>query len=405
MRRVAITGVGIISALGANRSQFWQALAAGRSGIGPIQSVDRTLLTFANGAEVQGFRPEDHFPARTLDMLDRFAQLGVVAAREAVADAGIDLTPELKERSAVITGTTVGGQGSNQRVFDDLYLAKKRRPAVLTIPRIMPNAAACHISMEFGLSGPVYTVSTACAASTHAIGQAFDLVRSGRADLAVTGGSDTPFSFGYLKGWEVMRVVAPDTCRPFSKGRQGMILGEGGAVFVLEPLEAARARGARIHAEVAGFGMTADAHHLTAPSVEGPARAMQQAIADGGIRPEQVNYVNAHGTGTVVNDATEARALLQVFGPHLRKLPVSSTKSMHGHGLGAGGAIEAVATVLALKEGVLPPTANFTEADPECDLDVIPNQARPAAAEYALSNSFAFGGLNAVLLFRRGDRQ
>jgi nodulation protein E len=402
-RRVVITGMGVISALGRDCAEFAQSLVEGRSGIGPIETVDRTNLGFPNGAEVRGFDTAAHFAGRSADFLDRFAQFGAVAAREAVREACVEWSPALRERSAVVAGTTVGGQNANQRVFDDLYLEKRRRPHPFTIPRVMPNAAACHISMEFGIIGPVYTVSTACAAATHAIGQAFELVRSGRADLAVAGGSDSPFSAGFLRAWEVLRVVAPDTCRPFAKGRQGMILGEGAGMLVLEPLEAARARGVRIHAEVVGFGMTADAHHVTQPSVEGPLRAMRLALEDGGVAPEQVGYVNAHGTGTIANDVTETRAIHRVFGPHAGKLAVSSTKSMHGHALGAAGGIEAVATVLALRDGVLPPTANFTEPDPECDLDVVPNVARRRQVELALSNSFAFGGLNGVLALRRWE--
>jgi nodulation protein E len=265
----------------------------------------------------------------------------------------------------------------------------------------MANAGASQIAMEFGLRGPAYTVSTACASATHAIGQAFWLVRSGAAEVAVTGGSEAPFALGHLKKWEALRVVAPDTCRPFSRDRRGMILGEGGAMMVLEPLDAARARGAAILGEVVGFGMSADAHHVTQPSAEGAALAISAALEDGGLDPEQIGYVNAHGTGTQVNDPIETAALRLVFHEHAQRLAVSSTKSMHGHALGAAGAIEAVATVLALREGVLPPTVNFTEADPECDLDVIPNEARRSQVEYALSNSFAFGGLNGVLAFRR----
>jgi nodulation protein E len=266
----------------------------------------------------------------------------------------------------------------------------------------MANAGASHISMEFGITGPSYTISTACSSSSHAIGQAFWMVRSGAAPLAITGGSEAPFSFGLLKAWEALRVVSPDTCRPFSKDRKGMILGEGGAMLVLEPLEAARARGARIYAEIAGFGMSSDACHITQPSAEGAARAMRAAVCDAHLMPEVVGYINAHGTGTPANDFTETAAIRAVFGPHADRLAVSSTKSMHGHALGAAGALEALAAILALRYGFLPPTANYNEPDPQCDLDVVPNVARRADIEYALSNSFAFGGLNAVLLFRRG---
>jgi nodulation protein E len=271
----------------------------------------------------------------------------------------------------------------------------------LTIPKTMANAGASHISMEFGITGPSYTISTACSSASHAIGQAFWMVRSGMAPVAITGGSEAPFSFGILKAWEALRVVSPDTCRPFSKDRSGMVLGEGAAMLVLEPLEAARARGARIHAEIVGFGMSSDASHITQPSADGAARAMRAALCDAHLTPEAVAYINAHGTGTQANDPTETAAIRAVFGPHAGQLAVSSTKSMHGHALGAAGALEAVAAILALRDGFLPPTANFNQPDPECDLDVVPNVSRQADFEYAMSNSFAFGGLNAVLAFRR----
>jgi nodulation protein E len=257
--------------------------------------------------------------------------------------------------------------------------------------------------MDYGIVGPAWTVSTACSSANHAMGQAFWMIRSGAADAAITGGSEAPLSFGNLKAWEALRVVAEDTCRPFSKTRKGMILGEGAAMLVLETLEAARARGARIYAEVVGCGMSADAHHITQPSAEGPARAMRAALLDAGIAPEEVGYINAHGTGTPANDPIETAAIRTVFGSHANKLLVSSTKSMHGHALGAAGAIEAAATILGLRCGVLPPTVNYETPDPECDLDVIPNVARQALVQCALSNSFAFGGLNAVMAFRRLD--
>ncbi|HEX8986253.1 MAG TPA: beta-ketoacyl-[acyl-carrier-protein] synthase family protein, partial [Bryobacteraceae bacterium] len=297
-------------------------------------------------------------------------------------------------------GSCVGGQTTEDEGFQNLYLHRKPRVNPLTIPRSMSNAGASHISMETGICGPTYTVSTACSSSNHAIGQAFWLVRSGAAEAAVTGGSEAPFSMGNLRAWEAMRVVSPDTCRPFSKTRRGMVLGEGGAMLVLETLERARARGARIYGELVGFGMSSDAHHLTQPSTEGPARAIRAALADGGLAPEQIGYINAHGTATQANDPTETCAIRMALGAQASRVAISSTKSMHGHALGAAGSLEAVATVLSLANGILPPTANYEEPDPQCDLDVIPNQARPAAVEYALSNSFAFGGLNAVLAFR-----
>lgn len=399
-RRVVITGIGVVSALGRNAGEFWQSLVDCRSGFGPIQSVDITGLRFSIGGEVHGYSAADHFENKEADFLDRFAQFAVIAAREAVRDSAIDWTPDLRERSAIVTGSCVGGKSSEDEGFQNIYLLKKPRVNPLTIPRSMANAGASCISMETGITGPTYTISTACASSSHAIGQAFWLVRSGIVEAAITGGSEAPFSMGHLKAWEAMRVVSPDTCRPFSKNRRGMMLGEGGAMLVLETLEAAQARGAKIYGELVGFGMSSDAHHLTQPSIEGPARAIRGALRDGGLAPEQIGYINAHGTATPANDPTEVSAIRMVFGPHADRVPVSSTKSMHGHALGAAGAIEAVATVLALRNGVLPPTANYQEPDPQCDLDFIPNASRRVEVEYALSNSFAFGGLNAVLAFR-----
>src|ERR1039457_2118755 len=402
MRRVAITGVGAICALGRNAAEFAESLRQGRPGIGPIESTDTSQMRFQNGAEVKGYRHQPYFDDRRADFMDRFAQFAVIAAREAAADSGVEWTPELRENAAIVTGSCVGGQSTEDIGFHELYKLGHNRVHPLTIPKTMANAGASHISMEFGITGPGFTISTACSSSGHAIGQAFEMIRTGKTDLALTGGSEATFSFGILKAWEAMRVVSPETCRPFSKDRRGMILGEGGAMLVLEPLEAARARGARIHAELVGFGMSSDACHITQPSAEGAARALRAALRDAGLAPEQIGYITAHGTATPANDPTEVAAIRSVFGPHAERLAISSTKSMHGHTLGAAAALECLATALALRDGVLPPTANFTEPDPQCDLDVIPNHARRAQVEYALSNSFAFGGLNAVLALRKG---
>jgi len=400
-RRVVVTGVGVISALGNDVDTFWQALSRGQSGIAPLESIEPGLLRFPNGAEVRNWDAGKHFEEKEAGLLDRFAQFGVVAARQAIADAGVEWTPALRDKTAIITGSCVGGQGTEDEGFVNLYRRNIPRVNPLTIPRTMENAAASRISLETGVVGPTYTVSTACSSANHAIGQAFWMVRSGAVEMAITGGSEAVFSLGFLKAWEAMRVVSPDTCRPFSKDRRGLILGEGGAMLVLEPLESARARGAPVIGEVVGFGMSSDAFHITQPSPEGGARAMAAALADAAIQPADIGYINAHGTATQANDATETIAIRKVFETHADRLAVSSTKSMHGHTLGAAGAIEAVATLLALRHGLLPPTANFNEPDPACDLDVIPNNARASEAEYALSNSFAFGGLNAVLAFRR----
>jgi nodulation protein E len=399
-RRVVVTGIGVVSPIGQTVAEFFDSLTAGRSGIGPLQSMAPGALRFPNGAEVRGFDALRHFDEKETGLLDRFAQFGVVSARQAIEDAGIEWTPELRERTAIVTGSCVGGQSTEDEGFEVLYRRNASRVNPFTIPRIMANAGASRISLEHGITGPTWTVSTACSSSTHALGQAFWMVRSGGAEMAVTGGSEAIFSLGFLKAWEAMRVVSPDTCRPFSKDRRGLILGEGGAALVLETLDAARARGAKIHAEVVGFGMSSDAFHITQPSSEGAARAMRAAICDARIQPEQIGYINAHGTGTAANDTTETAAIRATFGEHADRLAVSSTKSMHGHALGAAGAIEALACILALEKGVLPPTANYTEPDPSCDLDVIPNEARRADVQYALSNSFAFGGLNAVVALR-----
>ena len=402
-RRVVVTGVGVISALGRNGSEFWRSLREGRSGIEPMEIVDRTQLRFQNAAEVRGYNTSDYFDDKQVEFLDRFAQFALISAREAASDARIEWTPELRERTGAVTGSCMGGQTAEDQVFVELYRNQRSRVHPLSVPRVMANAGASGIAMEFGLMGPSFTLSTACSSSNHAIGQAFWMVRQGLIEMAITGGSEAPFSFGNLKAWEAIRVVAHDTCRPFSKNRSGMILGEGGAMVVLETPESARERGAQIYAEVIGFGMSSDAHHITQPSPGGAARAMRAALTDGGVVPGQIGYVNCHGTGTLANDPMEVAAIREVFGRHADQLAVSSTKSMHGHTLGAAGAIEAVATALALRHGVLPPTANFTEPDPQCDLDVIPNEAREAAVEYAMSNTFAFGGLNAVLVLRRWD--
>lgn len=398
LRRVAVTGLGAVSALGPDVPSFSQALFSGKSGIRPITAVLPGSLRFRNGAEICGYVPEEHFDDKALGLLDRFAQYALVAAREAVRHSGIRFHPA---RTAVVTGAGGGGQRTTDDGFIDLYRKDLPRVNPFTIPRIMANSGASHISMEFGITGPVFTASTACSSSNHAIGQAFWLIRNGLCDAAIAGGSEAIFSYGFLKAWEAMRVVSPDTCRPFSGNRQGLILGDGGAMLVLEEMESARARGAKLLGEIVGFGMSSDAHHITQPSPEGAASAMRAAIADANVSPEAIAYINAHGTGTTANDAAETAAVRSVFGGHAGKLLISSTKSMHGHALGAAGALEAVATVLALGEGVAPPTVNYQQPDPACDLDVVPNAAKTFTGEYALSDSFAFGGLNAVLLFRK----
>jgi nodulation protein E len=401
--RVVITGIGIISALGRDCSQFWEKLSQGLPAIAPIESVDRAQLRFQNAAEVREYRTGDYFDGEQARLLDRFAQFGLIAAREAIRSAHMEWSPRLRGRTGVVTGSALGGQGMLDEAFAEMYLQGRTRVHPLSIPRIMANALTSHITMQYGITGPAFTVSTACSSANHAIGQAFWMIREGVIDAALAGGSEAPFSFGNLKAWEAMRVVSPDTCRPFSRFRDGIILGEGSAMLILENRDLAVSRNAPIYGEIAGFGMSSDAYHITQPKPEGAAQAMKAAMDDAELRPESIGYINAHGTGTQINDSSEAGAIRLVFGKQADRLAVSSTKSMHGHALGAAGALEAVATVLGLRHCLLPPTANFIEPDPDCDLDVIPNVGRKACCEYALSNSFGFGGLNAVLLFRNAS--
>jgi nodulation protein E len=401
MNRVAVTGLGLVCALGNTVPECWGHLAAGKSCIGRLRQPGAPPYKFQNGAEAWGFNPADHFSDKDLIMLERFAQFAAVAAREAIAQSGLSFKRELADSSAVITGSSIGGQFSEEEGYQRLYRESNPRIAPLTIPRTMANAGASRISLEFGIHGPAYTIATACSSSNHALGQAFWMVRGGQVTAAVAGGSEAVFAEGLLRAWEAMRVVSPDVCRPFSADRRGLTLGEGGAMLVLESWEHARARGAEILGEILGFGMSSDGFHITQPCVDGPARAMQWALQDAGIRPEQVDYINAHGTGTVANDSIESEAIRFVFPKNANSLLVSSTKSMHGHTLGAAGAIEAIATILALRHGLVPPTTNFTNADPACSLDVVPNTARRAEAQIGISNTFAFGGLNATLVMKR----
>ena len=402
VNRVVVTGLGAVTPLGQTVPEYWDGLKRGQSGMGPITlTVTPEELTQKVVAEIKGFDPLKHFEERELSTLDRFSQIAVVAAREAIAQSGIVFDMPLSLRTACILGSGVGGMMTLDDTYRRVYLEKKKRVFPLSIPRLMINAAASQISMHCGLRGPAFVVASACASATHAIGVAFHMVRSGAVECAVTGGTEACISFGTMRGWEAMRVMAPEVCRPFSIGREGMMIGEGAAVLLLEPLERARARGAKILCEIVGFGMSADAADLTAPDVGGMARAMQGALDDAGMAASDIQYVNAHGTGTAANDEAETKALHQVFGNHAKSLAVSSTKSMIGHALGAAGALEMVATVMALRDGIAPPTIGYLGPDPACDLDYVPNEARAMNIDAALSNSFAFGGLNAVLVAKK----
>ena len=400
--RVVVSGLGVISALGSDRAAFWQALQEGRPGIRPLTGLPVESLRVKIGAQVRGLAREQAFPSSLLPHLEPYSEFALLAAKEATEDAGLD--QDVLRGSAAIIGTGCGGKVTDEETYQRLYKEGKKRLHPLTIPRGMPSAAASQISMQLGITGPVFSVASACASAAHAVCQATAMIRSGLVDVALAGGTDAPFTFGLMKAWEALRVLAMDTCRPFSRDRSGMVLGEGAGMLVLESLEHARARGAPIYAELAGCGMSADAEHITDPSVDGAARAMRAALVNAELDYRQVDYVNAHGSGTLANDLAETRALRMVFGNHAEELAVSSTKSMHGHALGAAGALELVATVLAVQQGLAPPTANFTQPGEGCDLDYVPNQAREMSIGAALSNSFGFGGLNGVVAVRRWDR-
>jgi len=397
-RRVAITGLGAITALGPDLPSLWSGVTHARCGIRAIANIPTDRLLVSHAAEIAGFDPAAHFQERRLPMLDRTSQLALVAAREAMAASGITIADP--RRTGVILGAAIG-----QETFDTSYKAlygeNARRLHPMTVPRIMPNAPASQISMEFGIQGPSFATASACASSAHAAGIAFQMIRAGLIDVAITGGSDASIVVGFMKAWDALRVLSPEACRPFSRDRTGLVIGEAATILVLEAWDHAHARGADIIAELAGFGMSADAGELTAPDATGAARAMQAALADARLNPEDVDYVNAHGTGTRLNDKTEVAALRKIFGDRTNTLPISSTKSMVGHCLNAGGAVELAVTALALRHSILPPTAGFREPDPDCAIDCVPNEARAAPIRVAMSNSFAFGGLNAVLVMRK----
>ena len=401
MNRVVITGIGVVSAVGCTLEDFWPALVDGRSAIGPFSVARSERLSTSIAAQVSQFDPAAHFGPKQLSLMDRFSQFAVTAARAAVRDSGLDIS----ERLALETATIIGNASAGQTTLDDsyfkLYFENSPRLHPLTIPRLMTSAAASQISIDLGLKGPTLCVGTACAAGTHAIGLAFHMLRSGQAPVAVAGGAEACLTAGTIKGWEALRVLSQDTCRPFSRTRSGLVLGEGAAVILLEERAHALARGARVYAEILGFGMTSDAGDITASDPTGAARAMRAALKDARRNADDVDYVNAHGTGTTQNDRSETVALHDVFGPHAGRTAVSSSKAVLGHALGAAGALEMAVTALAVHTQTIPPTANFEEVDPDCDLDVVPNVARQAEVNVAMSNSFAFGGLNAVLVASR----
>ncbi|MEX5576366.1 beta-ketoacyl synthase [Pseudophaeobacter sp. A-200-2] len=401
MRRVVITGAGTINALGHSVSATMEAMREGRCGIGALEFRDVERLSIQIGGQVRGFEAEGRFNRQQMSLYDRFTQFTLTAAKEAIAQSGIEFHGDLSAKSGVVLGTAGGGVSTWDDNYRSVYEDGKNRVHPFVVPKLMNNAAASHVSMEFNLKGPSFTVSTACASSNHAMAQAFQMVRSGMAPAMVTGGSESMLCFGGVKAWEGLRVMSRDACRPFSANRNGMVQGEGAGVFVFEDYEHARARGAEILCEVVGYAMSSDAADIVMPSKQGAARAIAGALQDAGVVPESVGYINAHGTGTAANDKTECAAVADVFGPHADRLMISSTKSMHGHLIGGTGAVELLACIMAVRDGVIAPTIGYEEPDPECALDVVPNEAREAKVDVALSNAFAFGGLNAVLALKK----
>ncbi len=401
MKRVVITGAGTINALGGDVPSTLEAMREGRCGIGPLEFRDVERLSIRIGGQVKGYDAEAAFNRQQLSLYDRVTQFTLIAAREAIGQSGLEFSGELAARAGVILGNSGGGMTTLDENYRSVYEDGKNRVHPFVVPKLMNNAAASHVSMEFNLKGPSFTVSTACASSNHAMAQAFQMVHGGLAPVMVTGGSESMLCFGGVKAWEGLRVMSKDACRPFSANRNGMVQGEGAGIFVFEDYEHARARGAEIMAEVIGHAMSSDAADIVMPSKQGAARAIAGAMQDARVNPEDVGYINAHGTGTAANDKTESAAVADVFGAHADNLMMSSTKSMHGHLIGGTGAVELLACIMALRDGIIAPTIGYQEPDPECALDVVPNVAREAKVEVALSNAFAFGGLNAVLALRR----
>ncbi|WP_434287127.1 beta-ketoacyl-[acyl-carrier-protein] synthase family protein [Celeribacter sp. SCSIO 80788] len=401
MRRVVITGAGTVNALGLDVPATLKAMAEGKNGISELEFRDVDRLSIKIGGQIHDWDAEGRFNRQQMALYDRFTQFTLVAAQQAISQSGLEFVGDLALRSGVVLGTSGGGLTTQDDNYRMVYEEGKNRVHPFVVPKLMNNAATSHVSMEYNLKGPCFTVATACASSNHAMGQAFNMVRHGVATAMVTGGSESMLCFGGVKAWEGLRVMSKDACRPFSLTRNGMVQGEGAAVFVFEEYEHAKARGAEILAEVIGFAMTSDASDIVMPSKQGAARAISGAMADARINASDIGYINAHGTGTAANDKTECAAVADALGAHADNIMISSTKSMHGHLIGGTGAVELLACIMALRDGIIAPTINYEEPDPECALDVVPNEARDAKVDVVISNAFAFGGLNAVLALRK----
>ena len=408
-RRVVVTGAGLVTPLGIGVRQTWEALCAGKSGVGPITRFDASDFPVTIAAEVKDFQVEEFLDRKFAKHLDLFAQYAVVAGGMALKDAGIEVTADNAPRIGSVTGTGLGGLPTIEKYHQVCLEKGPRRITPFFIPMVIPNMGAGQISIAYGTKGPNLALSTACAAGTHAVGEAFRLISAGACDMAVTGGSESVICPLAVGGFAAMKALStrndqPEKAsRPFDSGRDGFIISEGAGMLILESLESALSRGAAIYAEVVGYGLTSDGYHMAAPPEdgEGAVRCMAMALDDAGMAPAQIDYINAHGTSTPVNDVVETRAIKTVFGDHAKKLAISSTKSMTGHMLGGAGGIEAVFTALTIREGIIPPTINLESPDAECDLDYVPNVARRAQVRVAMSNSFGFGGTNAVLVMKR----
>ncbi len=398
-RRVVVTGVGAVTPLGMNVADNWSAMQAGTCAIGPIETFDQDDLKIKIAAEIKDFNPRDYLSNKLILIADRYSQFAGIAANEALADAGLEKPISDGNRAAAIIGSGAGGLKTMDTAYRDMYELGKKATHPFTLLRFIGSSAASHVGIEAGIKGPTFATCSACATAAHAIGILYDYIRHGLVDVGVAGASEAAINYGSFRAWQAMHVLSPDGCFPFSKNRNGTTLGEGAGILTLESLEHAQARGARIYAEMVGFGMTSDAMDMINPDTEGPMNAMKIALEDAGLSGSEVDYLNAHGTATALNDSNETKAIRGVFGKHADNLSVSSTKSMHGHLLGSGGAVEAIACIKAIENNFVPPTINFQDPDPECDLDYTPNVGKAREVNYAMSNSFAFGGLNAVTIF------
>ena len=402
-RRVVVTGMGVVTPIGLTVPDFWANIKAGTCGVTVLDGIPEQDLKIQIAAQIKSLDHKARLRHWKRDKLvtmgDRYSWFAAMAADEAVKMSGLEVPFVDAYRTACIIGSGAGGLTTLETAYRDLFILNKKATHPLTLLRIIGSSGASHVGIEFGVKGPTFATCSACSTATHAIGLAKDYIQNGVVDVAIAGASESVISYGTMKAWQALHVLSPEGCFPFSKKRNGTVLGEGAGILVLESYEHAKARGATIYAELSGYGMSSDSSDMVKPSVEGPREAMRMALANAGLKPTDIDYLNAHGTATADNDRNETKAIKELFGEYAYKLPVSSTKSMHGHPLGAGGGIEAVVSIMALKEGFLPPTIGLNDPDPECDLDYVPNVGREKKLRHVMSNSFAFGGLNAVLVF------